>query len=107
MPTLAEIASARLSGLAQALPEGTDRSGQIDSGSQAKQLAAANASRKTLTGQNISSGDLWINEVGGPASIDTAGSYRVPAGATFSVKTSRAVSIIGASTGQKWTATET
>lgn len=107
MPTQAEIASARLSGLAQALPEGADRSGQIDTGGQAKQLAAANAARKTLTGQNISAADLWINEAGGSAAVDTAGSYRVPAGATFSVKTSRAVSIIGASTGQKWTATET
>lgn len=90
-----------------ALPSGTDRSGSITTGGTAQQLAAANSSRVSLTGQNISAGDLWINEIGGTAAVDTAGSYKVAAGVAFSIATNRAVSIIGATTGQKWTATET
>jgi hypothetical protein len=89
-----------------ALSAGTDRSGTITAGGNAQQLAAANTARRSLKGQNISSGDLWINENGGTAAADTAGSYRVPASGTFSVGTNRAVSIVGATTGQKFTATE-
>ena len=88
------------------LASGTDRSGAITAGGTAQQLAAANASRRALTGQNISSGDLWINETGDPAAADTAGSYKIAAGATFEISTSLAVSIIGSTTGQKFTATE-
>lgn len=89
------------------LPAGTDRSGAITTGNTAQQLAPANANRLSLTGQNISAGDLWINEIGGIAAVDTAGSYKVPAGTAFAVATNRAVSIIGATTGQKFSATET
>jgi hypothetical protein len=89
-----------------ALAAGTDRSGAIAAGGTAQQLAAANTARKSLKGQNISTGDLYINENGGTAAADTAGSYKIPAGATFSVGTNRAVSIIGAATGQKFSATE-
>lgn len=88
------------------LPTGTDRSGAITTGGTAQALAASNTSRRGLTGQNISTGDLWINEIGGTAAADTAGSYRVPPGSAFKVSTSRAVSIVGATTGQKFTATE-
>lgn len=88
------------------LPGGIDRSGSITTGATAQTLAAVNTSRKALEGQNISTGDLWINEMGGTAAADTAGSYKVPAGATFSIATSQAVSIVGATTGQKFTATE-
>lgn len=88
------------------LPAGTDRSGAITVGGTAQTLAAANTARTGLTGQNISSGDLWINEIGGTAAADTAGSYKIPAGGTFEVSTNRAVSIVGATTGQKFTATE-
>ena len=89
-----------------ALAAGTDRSGSIATGGTAQQLAAANASRISLEGQNISSGDLWINEIGGTAAADTAGSYKVVANSTFSISTNRAISIVGATTGQKFTATE-
>jgi hypothetical protein len=89
-----------------ALAAGTDRSGSIAAGGTAQQLAAANTARKSLKGQNISTGDLWINENGGTAAADTVGSYKIPAGATFSVGTNRAVSIIGAVTGQKFSAAE-
>lgn len=88
------------------LPAGADRSGAITTGGTAQALAAANTARRGLTGQNISSGDLWINEIGGTAAADTAGSYRVTAGSTFEVSTNRAVSIVGATTGQKFSATE-
>jgi hypothetical protein len=84
----------------------TNRSGSITLGGTAQVLAAANDFRRALTGQNISSGDLWINEIGGTAAADTAGSYKIPSGATFEVSTRRAISIIGATTGQKFTATE-
>lgn len=86
---------------------GTDRSGSITTGGTAQQLAASNANRAGLSGQNISTGDLWVNEVGGTAAVDTAGSYKVPAGAGFEVATSNAISIVGDTTGQKFTATET
>lgn len=95
------------SGSSGSLPAGTDRSGSITAGNAAQSLAPANASRQSLTGQNISAGDLWINESGSPAAVDTAGSFKVPAGSSFAVATNKAVSIIGATTGQKFTATET
>jgi len=89
------------------LPAGTDRSGAITTGGTAQQLAPANAARKSLTIQNISAGDLWVNEIGGTAAVDTAGSYKIPTGQAFIVATNRALSIVGATTAQKWTATET
>lgn len=88
------------------LPAGTDRSGSITTGGTAQQLAAANAARKSLVVQNISDADLWINEIGGTAAADTAGSWKVTAGSAFAVSTNRAISIIGATTGKKFTATE-
>lgn len=89
-----------------ALPAGTNRSGSITTGGTAQQLAAANTARRALTGQNISSGDLWINEIGGTAAVGAAGSYCIPAGGTFQVSTNRAISVVGATTDQAWTATE-
>jgi hypothetical protein len=88
------------------LPAGTDRSGAVTLGGTAQPLAAANAARIGLVGENISAGDLWLNEIGGAAAVDTAGSYVVPSRGTFSISTNRAISIIGATTGQKFTATE-
>lgn len=92
---------------ATALPAGTDRSGSITLGGTAQSLAPANAARISLSGQNISSGDLWINEIGGTAAADTAGSFKVSSGSMFEIATNRAVSVVGATTGQKWSATET
>jgi hypothetical protein len=106
VPVILVDASGNLSDAGAPLQAGTDRSGAIAAGGTAQQLAAANTVRRSLKGQNISAGDLWINENGGTAAADTAGSYKVPAGATFSVGTNRAVSIVGALTGQKFSATE-
>lgn len=98
--------SGTLTTTAAGLPSGTDRSGSITIGGTAQALAAANTSRVGLKGQNISTGDLWVNEIGGTAAADTAGSYKIPSGSSFAVSTTRAISIIGATTGQKFTATE-
>lgn len=89
------------------LSSGNNRSGTIGTGGAAQQMAPANASRIALKGQNISAADLWINEIGGTATVNAAGSYKVTSGATFSIQTNRAVSVIGGTTGQAWTATET
>ena len=89
-----------------ALPSGTDRSSTITTGGTAQVLAAANTARRGLKGQNISAGNMGINEVGGTAVIGTAGTNTIPPGSTFSISTNRAVSIIGATTGQAFTATE-
>jgi hypothetical protein len=88
------------------LPAGADRSGSIAEASKSQQLAAANPARQSLTGQNISAGDLWINETGGSAGQDLAGSFRVLAGQPFEINTSAKVSIWGLTAGQKFTATE-
>ncbi|PKP99605.1 MAG: hypothetical protein CVT74_07435 [Alphaproteobacteria bacterium HGW-Alphaproteobacteria-13] len=85
---------------------GTDRSGTIAAGGVAQQLAPANATRKSLTVQNISDADLWVNEIGGDAAVATAGSWRVPAGAVFAASTNRAISIVAAAAGKAFTATE-
>jgi len=89
------------------LSAGTDRSGSITVGGTAQVLAAANTSRVALVGQNIDpSEDMWLNEVGGNATANTAGSVLVPAKATFSVDSNRAISIVAATTGHKFTAIE-
>ena len=88
------------------LPTGTDKSGNITTGGTAQTLAAVNTTRKALYGQNISTTDLWINELGNPAVIGTAGSWKIASGESFSISTNRAVSVIGATTGQGFTALE-
>lgn len=95
-----------MASIQQTLTAGTDKSGSVTLGGTAQTLAAAYLGRKFLRGQNTSSGDLWINEMGGTAAVAGDGSYRVPPGAGFEVSTNRAISIIGATTGQKWAATE-
>jgi hypothetical protein len=88
------------------LPVGTDRSGSITTGGTAQTLAAHNFARKGLTIQNISTADLWINEIGGTAAANGTGSFQLPAGNSAKISTQMAVSIVGATTGQKFTATE-
>lgn len=88
------------------LRSGVNYSGAITTGGTAQQLAPANTSRTELVVQNISAGDLWINETGGTAAIDTAGSFKVIAGQSAAIATNQAVSILGATTGQKFSATE-
>lgn len=94
-------------GSSSALPAGTDRSGTITAGGTAQTLAPSNAARTSLTGQNTSTGNLGINEIGGTAAIGSPGTYTIAAGQAFSIATNRAISIVGATTGQSFTATET
>lgn len=87
------------------LPNGTNRGGAIATASTAQQLAPANLNRVFLKGQNLSTSDLWINETGATASAAQP-SYRIAAGSTFSVNTTQAISIWGATAGQAFSATE-
>lgn len=95
-----------MASIQQTLTAGTDKSGAVTLGGTAQTLAAAYLWRKFLRGQNTSSGDLWVNESGGTAAVAGAGSFKVPPGAFFEVSTNRAISVIGAITGQTWAATE-
>lgn len=78
------------------LTAGTNRSGTATTTSGGLNVAA-NSSRKGLVGQNISAINIGFNEFGGTAAIGTAGTYTVPAGASFSVSTTGLVNFIAAS----------
>jgi hypothetical protein len=87
----------------------TDRSGTITVGGTAQTLAAANSVRKYLLIQNNSTGALWVNfgaaAVQGQPSIQLAangGSLVMEAGFV----SNQSVSIIGATTGQAYSAKE-
>ena len=90
----------------------TDRSSTITAGGVAQSAASSNTSRMYLMCQNIdtvNTEDLWLNP-GGTAAANTAGSFRLPSGAsvvfegTF-IPTS-AISVIAATTGHKYTCKE-
>lgn len=78
------------------LTAGTNRSGTATTTSGGLNVAA-NSSRKGLVGQNISTVNIGFNEFGGTAAIGTAGTYTVPAGASFSISTTGLVNFIAAS----------
>jgi hypothetical protein len=86
------------------LQAGTDRSGTANT--TASTLAPANTSRNFLSGQNVGANNIWINEVGGTAAANTAGSYKVIPGNAFNVQTNRAVSVIAETGPTAYTATE-
>lgn len=88
------------------LQAGTDLSYTITAGGTAQVLVAANANRKRLIIQNISAGNLGVNQIGGTAAIGTAGTQTLAAGASMEVLTNRTISIIGATTAQAFTAIE-
>lgn len=94
----------------------TDRSGTITTGGAAQQLAAANTARRYLLIQNLSTGVLWVNLTGtaavGQPSIalkacavanDGTGGAIVFEGSFIPTG---AVSILGATTGQAYSARE-
>jgi hypothetical protein len=87
----------------------TDKSGTITLGGTAQVLMAANLSRKGWLVQNNSAGTLWINEIGGTA-VQTQPSISIAAGSLYTSPTpgasNAAISIIGATTGQAFTARE-
>lgn len=87
----------------------TDRSGTVTAGGASQQLCAANAARKYLYVQNNSTGDLWVNWTTVAAASQP--SQKIPAGGAYSWPdagfiSTEAVNIIGASTGQAFTAKE-
>lgn len=86
----------------------TDRSGTIAVGGTSQVLAAANAARRYLFVQNISTGDLWINF--GVAAVQNQPSVQLEAFAAFVMEgtfiSTDSVTIIGATTGQAFTAKE-
>lgn len=89
------------------LPDGTNRSGTTSAtAGTATTLAPANASRTSLTVQNISTGNIGVNETGGTAVIGNPGTYTIPAGGQFKTDTARAISVVGSAASQAYTATE-
>ncbi|MGZ8270734.1 MAG: hypothetical protein ACXWT5_06085 [Methylophilus sp.] len=85
-------------------------SGTITTGETAQLLDAANDRRVGWFIQNNSAGSLWINDTGGTAILGQP-SIEIKTGTTLSAPrdlapTSQAISIIGATTGQTFTARE-
>lgn len=88
---------------------GVDRSGAIAVGDTAQVLMAANPARRGILLQNDGMSDLFLNELGA-ASATAGSSLRVPAGALLEwpqpyIPTT-AISIVGATAGQKFMARE-
>ena len=89
----------------------TDGSSTITTGGTAQTLFAAAAERRGYTVQNLSSGNLYINDVGGTAVTTAAGSsFTLAPGALYESpdggRPTQAISIIGATTGQAFAARE-
>lgn len=90
-----------------ALSNGTDRSGTTSAtAGTSTQLAAANTARRGLNIQNTSAGTIGVNEVAGTAAIGAAGTYTIPAGGSFNVRTTQRVNVVGSAASLTFTATE-
>jgi hypothetical protein len=85
-----------------------DRSGTITTGGTAQTLMAANGLRAGYSVQNLSSGDLWISDVGTAAASQP--SMKIVAGALYESPMTGvprgAISIYGATTAQAFAARE-
>lgn len=86
----------------------TDRSGTIASGGTAQQAMAANTSRRYLFFQNNSTGTLWVRL--GAAAVQDQPSWQLPPRAVLVMEdgfvSTEALSVIGATTGQQYSAAE-
>lgn len=86
-----------------------DRSGTITVGGTAQVLMHDNSAREGFMIQNISSGDLWINELGGTAAASQP-CIKLTSGQLYETLGSQpcpyAISIFGATTGQAFIARE-
>ncbi len=86
----------------------TDRSGTIATNGQAQQMAPANAARTGMMLQNHSAGDLWVDSLS--TAVQSQPSVRIPPGAMYEWPSTgvptTAVSVIGATAGQTFTARE-
>lgn len=84
-----------------------DLSGTITTGGTAQTLVAANHSRDHLyIGNPNLTGSLWVNDLGGTAAANGAGSTEIPPGDVVHTRARNAISIIHATTGAKFTAGE-
>jgi len=85
-------------------------SGTITLGGTAQALAAVNPTRRGCMIQNLSAGDLWINDLGTATAAQP--SFKVPAGAFYycgsygNFAPGAALSIIGATTAQAYAGRE-
>ncbi len=91
-------------------PASTKHNGVIVAGGVDQVLMPVNPNRESWMLENLSSGVLWFHDIGGPAAADTIGSYSLQPGAVYrSPKNGASISeihIIGATTGQKFSAVE-
>ncbi len=84
-----------------------DRSSTITTGGTAQTLVAANPDRDHLFICNPNaSGSLWVNDLGGTAAANGAGSTEIPPGSVATTRSRNAISIIHATTGAAFTAGE-
>lgn len=84
-----------------------DRSSTITTGGTAQTLVAANPHRDHLfIGNPNSVGSLWVNDLGGTAAANGAGSTEITPGSVAITRARNAVSIIHATTGATFTAGE-
>lgn len=84
-----------------------DKSGTITTGGTAQTLAAANTYRDHMfIGNPNATGSLWVNDLGGTAAANGAGSTEVPPGDIVQTRSRLAISIIHATTGATFTAGE-
>lgn len=90
----------------QTLTAGTDKSGTIATGGTSQPLAAANTSRKRLVVQNVSDTAMTVTDLLSTATAGGAGCWLIAVGATWEATTNRAVYIVCATTGKKFTAVE-
>ena len=85
-----------------------DRSGTIAAGGVAQTLAAVNTSRSFIQVFNASTGDLWINWT--TAAVVGQPSMKIPANTLYesapNALSTELISIIGATTGQAFSAKE-
>lgn len=95
-----------MASIQQTLTAGDDRSGTIATGGTSQLVAAANTRRKSLDFQNISDTDMWITETLAAAEADTPGCWKLSAGEVWAAGTNRAVYVVCATTGKKFTALE-
>src|SRR5690348_14756535 len=87
-----------------------DKSGTIASGGTAQSLMAADQARKGYSVYNASSGNLYVNDVGGTAVTTGGSSFTIAPGTLYESPPNQlpiqAVSIIGATTSQAFIARE-
>ena len=89
----------------------TDLSSTIAAGGTAQVLSAANELRRGFSVMNLSTGKLFVNDVGGTAvSTETGASITINAGDLYESprdqRPTSAISILGATTGQAFAARE-